>query len=111
MRVLNLGDYSVKIYSKRRDLAIPRDAKYVGRPSILGNPFSHKSGILAVHRVDSIEEAISNFEAYARSRMTWDSGFRKAVAGCYQQDLVCWCADLCHADIVAKLAKEVCERS
>ncbi len=41
---------------------------YIGRPSIWGNPFSHKTGTQAQYQVASREEAIRKFEEWFRSR-------------------------------------------
>ena len=37
---------------------------YIGRPSKWSNPFSHKEGTLAKHKVGSRKEAIEEFEKY-----------------------------------------------
>ena len=37
---------------------------YIGRPTIWGNPFSHKEGTKAKYKVDTREEAIEKFKEY-----------------------------------------------
>ena len=37
---------------------------YIGRPSVWGNPYSHKEGTLAKYKVASVEEAIEKYREY-----------------------------------------------
>ena len=74
---------------------------YIGRPSILGNPFS-------IHGTHTRQNVIKKFEQYARRRMATDEEFRAAVKACHNQVLGCWCAPLaCHGDVILELAKEI----
>lgn len=108
-----------KVWNKR-DWQTPSDAKYVGRPNLLGNPFSHLTHSIAKYRASCVEDAIQQFESYARRRMKQDPEFKAAIAACYNQDLVCWCVPkggidifdtqfklVCHAQIIGRLAKEI----
>jgi len=71
---------------------------YIGRPSKWGNPYSHKKGTLAEFLVESREEAVAKYEAYAREHL-WDS-----LGELNGHVLGCWCHPLlCHGDILVKL--------
>jgi uncharacterized protein DUF4326 len=81
---------------------------YIGRPGLLGNPYSHRVGTLAKFKTSSAEEAIASFETYARERMKKDPAFRSAVRHCHDKRLGCWCApNICHGEILVKLAAEL----
>lgn len=108
MRTIVVGHVLVRIYNKKRD-RIPPNAQYVGRPSILGNPYSHRPHSLAEHRVGTAEEAVAKYEEYATARAKSDPEFRSALKAVYMKDLICWCDGPCHAVSVALLAKQVVE--
>lgn len=75
---------------------------YVGRPSDFGNPFSHKDGTLAEHRVATREEAISRYEAWLMAQPALVERVKRELRG---KVLACWCAPLpCHADVLARVA-------
>lgn len=89
-------------------------AIYVGRKSHgmhYGNPFSHKTGTLAVVKVASVKEAIVAFEdwldgiAYQEvepERRQWILDHLDDLTG---QNLKCYCAPHpCHADVLLKKA-------
>ncbi len=38
--------------------------EYIGRPSVLGNPYSHLKTSIAKYKVDNVEAAISNYEIW-----------------------------------------------
>lgn len=85
-----------RVLNKRTD-AIPSNAVYVGRPSVLGNPF-------VIGRDGTREEVIRKYDSYATERIRCDPVFRQAVAECAGRDLVCWCAPLsCHGDVILRL--------
>ena len=76
--------------------------EYIGRPSELGNPFSHLPGTLANFRVDDREKAVSLFEVYARERIKNDPLFAALIRRCYGKTLGCWCKPkACHGDVIA----------
>lgn len=84
-----------KVYNKR-DPNVPRDAIYVGRPSIFGNPF-----IIGKHGTRS--EVIEKYRLYLLSK----KHLLEQLTILTGKDLVCWCAPQpCHADILLKLANE-----
>lgn len=97
-----------KVWNKQRDKNIPVEAVYVGRPSLMGNPFSHLPSAIAEFAVKDRDEAVDKFEEYARQRIKIDAKYRKSVAALYAKDLVCWCSPLrCHAEILMTLSVEI----
>lgn len=94
---------------------------YIGRPSILGNPFSH-NGVRTVFKTLTFktrEEAIEAYEKYFDKMYGKDEEFTKAFDEIYEhykngEDiyLQCFCKPkACHGDIIAnklqrKLIKE-----
>jgi hypothetical protein len=79
---------------------------YIGRPSIFGNPFSHKKGTKAQFLVGSIREAIDEFRKYVYSRPELIAQIKEECTG---KVLGCWCrfkpTDPCHGDVIV----EICE--
>lgn len=79
------------------------DIVYIGRGSIWGNPYSHKDGTKAAHRVATRDEAV---EAY-RKRL-WFLIREKAVTkemliALDGKRLACYCApQACHGDVLVK---------
>ena len=82
---------------------------YIGRPSILGNPFTHIKDrhTLAIHVVDTREESIKLYRTYFYDRISLDGVFKREVDRIYGLSinhdiyLVCWCKPLsCHGDII-----------
>jgi Domain of unknown function (DUF4326) len=77
---------------------------YIGRPSMFGNPFSHRGGTLAQFQVETREEAISYYENYARATPYLMKAIKEELRGMI---LGCWCKPLdCHGDILMKIANE-----
>jgi hypothetical protein len=74
---------------------------YIGRPSALGNPFSHKKDTIAKFLVSSRDEAVDKFEDYFLhdiKLLSWLIDIREKTLGC-------WCTPArCHGDVLAKLA-------
>lgn len=86
----------------------PTDAIYVGRPTIVGNPYSHvvstrKRPSLANIIVESREEAVKSYRKYFYESLKVNKEFRDFVMSLQGHDLVCWCAPKpCHADVIAE---------
>lgn len=77
---------------------------YVGRPTIWGNPYSHKSGTAAKFRVKTRDIAITLYEEWFMSQPELVEKAKIELRG---KILSCWCAPLdCHAEILAKVANE-----
>jgi hypothetical protein len=73
---------------------------YVGRPSLLGNPFFVGPDMTR-------GQAILAFRVYARKRMVVDPEFAVAIRACRGRTLGCWCAPKdCHAWVILQLAHE-----
>lgn len=92
-----------RVYNKR-DPNVPADAVYVGRPTKWGNPYSHQPGTMAIHKVDTREEAIESYRRW----MNRANQFTLRIAAVQElkgKNLVCWCAPLpCHADVLLEIA-------
>lgn len=108
----------IKVTHKKRNTGLP-NTFYVGRPSPLGNPFTHyQASTLADVQVGSIEEAVERYEEYLDEEI--ENGNEQIIAE-FQPMLValtegktihlaCWCKDevtpfktdykVCHADVI-----------
>lgn len=81
---------------------------YIGRPSILSNPFSHKKSKYAKYFVDTRKEAISKYEDYFYSKLKSDIKFKNEIDKLikfYKEkgkiNLICFCKPKpCHGDII-----------
>ena len=72
---------------------------YIGRPSIWGNPYSHKEDTLAEFKVSSRAEAIEKYEQYLLSR----KDLMDKLPELKHKILGCWCKpQKCHGDILKK---------
>ena len=93
-----------KVYNKHLKNA-PKDAVYIGRGSIWGNPYVHGDSTYPdTVKVSSREEAIKAFEAMVRKDENIIQYIRTHLKG---KDLVCFCAPkACHGDILLQIANE-----
>tara|TARA_Y100000310_G_C20250041_1_gene608668 strand:- start:254 stop:577 length:324 start_codon:yes stop_codon:yes gene_type:complete len=90
------------------------EGEYIGRPSPLGNPYTHLDTGLAEFRVESREKAIEGYETWIREKMKSDNEVSRELDKLvekYRQDkclvLLCWCAPHpCHGDILREIIKE-----
>lgn len=84
---------------------------YVGRPSLLGNPYTHLavSGTGAQFQVVTIQQAVDNFRSYARWRMESDDTFRALIRSCHGKTLACWGCNPCHAWVILELSSGIAE--
>jgi hypothetical protein len=85
---------------------------YVGRPSPLGNPYSHlKSRTLAQFQTNSLQESLDKYEIWLDEQLrdSWSHASREfecllttlKLVG--ELILICWCAPHpCHAEIIKK---------
>lgn len=87
-----------KVWNKR-DPNIPKDAIYVGRPSIWGNPF-------VIGKDGSREEVVEKYrETLLFWLDKWPEKTRYDLDQLRGKDLVCWCAPkACHADVLLEIA-------
>lgn len=98
----------ITVVNQRKD----KGGEYIGRPSPLGNPFSHMPDTLADHKVETREEAIAAF------KMRLESDLRIGKPAIINEldrlanialstgslKLRCWCAPLpCHGDVIKEI--------
>jgi hypothetical protein len=92
--------------------------EYIGRPSILGNPFSHLSHVKGVTQVATRDEAVSRYESWLREQYRIRPDIRdelERLARLYithgALTLICWCSpQACHGDVLARAIVGVAER-
>lgn len=80
---------------------------YIGRGGPWGNPFSHLARSAAKFRVGTRDEAISEFERWAResedAQARWIRAHVHELRGLR---LGCWCAPArCHGEVLVQMAK------
>lgn len=103
----------IKIHNKHHKEKIV-DPIYIGRPSPLGNPFSHMSNTKAEFKVSSRDEAVYMYEVWLRSKLNVDKTITSEMVKLFniykssgELNLVCWCyPNRCHGDIIKKLILE-----
>jgi hypothetical protein len=77
---------------------------YIGRPGPWGNPFSHKAGTLAEHRVATRDKAVDAYEAWLMAQPDLVAKAKRELRG---KVLGCWChPQRCHGDVLARIANE-----
>lgn len=77
---------------------------YIGRPSIWGNPFSHREGTKALYKTETRDQAV---EAYRQWIKTQPQLLAK-LPELKGKVLACWCKpQACHGDILVELADAV----
>ena len=102
----------IKILNKRHGNESHLNREYVGRPSVLGNPFSAKQH-------GGREQAILLYRRWLG--LQWTSGNKKVkdelirLANKYEIDshleLECWCAPKpCHANVIAEAIEAIIKR-
>lgn len=103
------------------------DGDYVGRPTALGNPWSHKRETSALMRVDTVSEAIKKHADWLlslRGEVTPQTAAIVALAERVRAGeeitLLCWCSRerrlaiepaRCHADSIAREVIRVAEET
>lgn len=87
---------------------------YVGRPSIFGNPFTHKTGTSAEIQVSTREEAVLAYKNWILGLDFTDlepsrrKAILKELPKLRGKVLACWCAPLlCHAHVLAELSNNL----
>jgi len=98
----------INVVNKRKHKSTPHDF-YCGRPSVLGNPYSHiPKGTLAKfvvkNREKSIEKHKENFHKEIKSNEDLKKQINRILNHLKENgevNLVCWCAPLsCHCDTI-----------
>ncbi len=98
----------ITVVNKRAHTPTAHDV-YIGRPSALGNPFSHKEGTLAQHKVATREEAVARYREWLDEKIRTEDPAVMAALKAIQKDsvLVCWCKPAaCHGDVIAEALQE-----
>lgn len=106
-----MSEYKINILNKHRDNYFGSITNiYIGRGSILGNPFTHlnKSETLAEFQVETREDALKNYGKYFIESFKTKKEFRKYVIDLMsllkQQkeiNFLCYCSpNGCHGDFV-----------
>ena len=104
---------AIIVYNIRTEEPIePCSVFYIGRGSVLGNPYTHLpvDKTLAIHQVATREESIELYDAYFDKMYAEDEKYRKAIDEIYEKYksgetvyLGCYCKPLpCHGDIIKK---------
>lgn len=77
---------------------------YVGRPSVFGNPYSHKAGTTAQYQVATRDAAVDAYETWLLAQPSLVARVKRELRG---KVLACWCAPArCHAEVLARIANE-----
>lgn len=88
-----------------------KEGEYIGRPSILGNPYSHLEKTPEDYRVSNREEAVHTFQLLLESHLRTKTPAilqeldRLAYIALRDGELTlrCWCAPkACHGDVIKK---------
>lgn len=90
------------------------EGHYVGRPTPLGNPFSHLAGTLAEFKVGSRDEAIDRYRVWLENEMDGDTPAMRMFVFLLDEyertgelTLVCWCSPLrCHGEVIREFILE-----
>ena len=91
-----------------------KDGWEIGRPSPLGNPYSHLVGTLAEFKVATRDEAIDNYRIWLENRLDSDNPTSRAFVALLDEydrsgelTLVCHCFPLrCHGEIIKEFIEE-----
>lgn len=113
------------VHTKRTDTVTKI---YVGRPTVLGNPFTHLArSTKADVQVASVTEAVMAYEDYFYNKVDegTDEPFLEALENIFQAaqagdvHLACWCKDelkpynsdykICHADVIRNFINDSLE--
>lgn len=113
MQKLNFLKMSIFVYNTyKEDHHYHPNNYYIGRPSILGNPYSHlpEEETLAVYKCNSREEAIEKYSSYFDLMYGSNLEFTKIIDEIYEkykqgEDIYfeCFChPEPCHGDVISK---------
>lgn len=80
---------------------IPKEAVYIGRGSIWGNPFP-------LTKENTREEVVGKYRRYLVAQLKNGIIPLESIKALYGKDLVCYCAPkLCHGDVLEEFAKKL----
>ena len=99
---------SIKVHNKYK---FKGNGVYIGRPSCLGNPFSHLENTKADFKVKDREEAVDSYEVWLRKQLRENLEVRKEMLNLYNNwqesgelNLICWCSPKrCHGGVIKDL--------
>jgi hypothetical protein len=97
MKVVNVYDYG------GREAAEAASVVYCGRPSPLGNPYSHMGNTLAKFRVKNRDEALDKYRRWLYHELTnGNKQVIEALENLKENDVLgCFCKPkACHCDII-----------
>ena len=91
---------------------------YIGRPTALGNPFSHLPRSHADIKVATRDESISRYRGWLLEQLDSDNPASRMFLDLLREyeetgelTLICWCKPLsCHGDILAEFIREAAEK-
>lgn len=87
-----------RVYN-RKSPGVPKEAIYVGRPTIWGNPFK----VLRHNQADH-EICVLRYRQWLENQPELIVKIKAELVG---KDLVCWCKPLpCHADVLLEIANK-----
>ena len=96
---------------------------YIGRGSVLGNPYTHKQGTKAEYVVGSVQEAVDSYERYLVGKVvTKDKDTCNEMNRLYKYykehgelNLICYCKwkghEPCHGDVVKNMLESALRKS
>ncbi len=87
---------------------------YIGRGSVLGNPFTHLDGIPLTHKCATRDEAVELYEQWIKTRIAEKNAavidqlsriYRLAEQGPVK--LLCYCSpQKCHGDVIKRIIED-----
>jgi hypothetical protein len=99
----------MQVVNKRTHAPTPHDV-YIGRPSILGNPFTYKPSKHATYLLPTRDACLREYRKWLYRRI--EDGDRAIIDALLaipdDANLVCWCAPLpCHGDVIVDAVKRL----
>lgn len=104
---------TTKVIHCKSDEANGPNVRYIGRPSIWGNPFSHKKDSMAAFRSETAKDAVAAYDEWIHHKN------QKGLLGRVRIELkgmtlACWCKPAkgsddgspCHGDVLLRIANE-----
>lgn len=94
------------------------EGEYIGRPSPLGNPYSHKESSIAELKCECRDEAVSKYREWLHEQLALDGQHKNYaladelnrlvnIARKGDLNLVCWCEpENCHGRVIKEVLEE-----
>lgn len=104
----------IKVVNKRK---YKGSGLYIGRPSLLGNPYSHLDKSIAEYRCETREESIEKYLEWMRKQYVSNRKIKQFLVDLAKKHklgeeivLVCWCKPLpCHGDVLKTIIEKIAE--